>query len=140
MTAKEYLDQAYRLDQRIDSKLSQVSSLNDLALKCTSTITGMPRNPSPSVSSMEVAICKIVDLEDEINHDIDALVDLKREIVDVIKKVDNIECQTLLELRYLCFKTWEEIAVEMNYCIDNVYKLHRKALSKVKVPEEKTVQ
>lgn len=140
MTAKEYLEQAFRLDQRINSKLSQVSSLNDLALKCTSTITGMPRNPSPSVSSMEKAICKIIDLEDEINHDIDTLVDLKREIVQVIKQVDNIECQTLLELRYLCFKTWEEIAVEMNYCIDNVYKLHRKALSKVVVPTERIVQ
>ena len=42
MTAKEYLSQAYRLDQRIDSKIEQVASLNDLATKCTSTMTGMP--------------------------------------------------------------------------------------------------
>ncbi|MCD7825456.1 MAG: DUF1492 domain-containing protein [Clostridiaceae bacterium] len=140
MTTKEYLEQAFRLDQRINSKLSQITSLNELAMKCTSTITGMPHNPSPSVSSMEDAICKIIDLEDEINHDIQLLVDLKREIVQVIKKVDNLECQTLLELRYLCFKTWEEIAVEMNYCIDNVYKLHRKALSKIRVPHEEAVQ
>ena len=33
MTAKEYLSQAYRLDQRIDSKIEQVASLNDLATK-----------------------------------------------------------------------------------------------------------
>lgn len=140
MTAKEYLEQAFRLDQRINSKLSQITSLNDLAMKCTSTITGMPHNPSPSVSSMEDAICKIVDLEDEINQDIQDLVDLKREIVQVIKNVDNLECQTLLELRYLCYKTWEEIAVEMEYGIDNVYRLHRKAISMVRVPKKNTVK
>lgn len=33
MTAKEYLGQAYRLDQRINSKIEQVSSLNELATK-----------------------------------------------------------------------------------------------------------
>ena len=46
MTVKEYLGQAYRLDQRINSKLEQVASLNELATKCTSTLTGMPRNPN----------------------------------------------------------------------------------------------
>ena len=36
MTVVEYLSQAYRLDLRINSKIEQVASLNDLALKATS--------------------------------------------------------------------------------------------------------
>jgi hypothetical protein len=36
MTAKEYLEQAYRLDQRINSKLEQVASLNELRIFCRS--------------------------------------------------------------------------------------------------------
>ena len=39
MTAKEYLGQAYRLDQRIDAKLEQVSNLRALATKATATIS-----------------------------------------------------------------------------------------------------
>ena len=74
-------------------------------------------------------------LEDEIRSDLEELVDLKHELITVIKQVDNTECRILLELRYLCFKTWEQIAVEMDCCIDNVYKLHRKALRMVTVPE-----
>ena len=35
MTAKEYLGQAYRLDQRINSKLEQIRSLRDLTTKAT---------------------------------------------------------------------------------------------------------
>ena len=135
MTAKEYLNQAYRLDQRIDSKIEQVASLNDLATKCTATISGMPHNPSRSTSPMADTIDKIIDLQVEINRDIDALVVLKREIVTVIKAVDNPEYQTLLEKRYLCFLHWEQIAVDMNYGIDNIFKLHKKALACVVVPE-----
>lgn len=134
MTAKEYLGQAYRLDQRINSKIEQVASLNDLAHKCTLTLTGMPRNPNRATSRMEDAIEKIVDLQAEINRDIDRLVDLKREMVKVIKAVDNLEYQTLLEKRYLCFKQWEEIAVDMGYGLDNIFKMHKKALGCVYVP------
>jgi DNA-directed RNA polymerase specialized sigma subunit len=135
MTVKEYLGQAYRLDQRINSKLEQLESLNGLATKCTSTLTGMPKNPSRSTSMMADAVAKIVDLQAEINRDIDLLVDLKCEMVRVIKNVEHAEYQTLLELRYLCFKTWEQIAVDMNYSIDNVYRIHRKALCAVSIPK-----
>ena len=135
MTVKEYLGQAYRLDQRINSKLEQLESLNGLATKCTSTLTGMPKNPSRSTSMVADAVAKIVDLQIEINRDIDLLVDLKCDMVRIIKSVDNAEYQTLLELRYLCFKTWEQIAVDMNYCIDNVYRIHRKAIHAVVLPK-----
>jgi len=135
MTAKEYLSQAYRLDQRINSKLEQVASLNELATKCTHTITGMPRNLGHGTSTIAEVVTKIVDLQADINRDIDCLVDLKREIVGVIKAVDNTECQTLLELRYLCFKSWEQIAVDMGYNVRHVYRLHDVAVSLVKVPE-----
>ena len=131
MTAKEYLNQAYRLDQRINSKLEQVLSLRELTTKATATLSDMPSGGSRNVYRMQDIIGKIVDLENDINRDIDALVDLKREMVTIIKSVADPECQPLLELRFLCFKTWEQIAVEMNYGIDNIYRLHRKALKMV---------
>ena len=135
MTAKEYLGQAYRLDQRINSKLEQVLSLRDLTTKATATMSDMPGGGSRNVYKMQDIIAKIIDLENEINADIDQLVDLKREMVATIKSVTDPECQTLMELRFLCFKTWEQIAVDMNYGIDNVFKLHKKALACVVVPE-----
>jgi len=127
-SAREYLSQAYRIDQRINSKLEQVESLNLLATKATSTLTSMPRNPNRATSTMADAITKIIDLQEEINCDIDCLVDLKREIVSIIKSIDNTEYQTLLEKRYLCFLTWEQIAVDMSYSIHHLYKMHNAAL------------
>lgn len=135
MTAKEYLSQAYRLDKRIDSKIEQLKSLNLLATKCTTTLSDMPKSQSISNSRLEDTVVKIVDLQEEINRDIDSLVDLKRDIVRTIKSVQNPEYQIILELRYLCFKTWEEIAVQMNCSIDNVFKIRKNALKSVVIPE-----
>jgi hypothetical protein len=134
MTAKEYLGQAYRIDQRINSKLEQVSSLRELATKATAVWSDMPSSSTRNVQSMECVIAKMIDLEEEINRDIDTLVDLKREIVQGIKGVSNPEYQTLLELRYLCFKTWEEIAVDMGYSIRNIYNLNDLALAAINIP------
>ena len=135
MTAKEYLSQVYRLDKRIDSKIEQLKSLNLLATKCTTTLSDMPKSQSISNSRLEDTVVKIVDLQEEINRDIDSLVDLKRDIVRTIKSVQNPEYQIILELRYLCFKTWEEIAVQMNCSIDNVFKIRKNALKSVVIPE-----
>ena len=134
MTAKEYLGQAYRLDQRIDAKLEQVFNLRALATKATATISDMPRSSSPNLQHMESTILKIIDLEQEINEDIDRLVDLKKEITAAIKAVTIPEYQMVLELRYLCDKRWEEIAVSMNYTTANVFLLHGKALREIHVP------
>nr|DAM69493.1 MAG TPA: Protein of unknown function (DUF722) [Caudoviricetes sp.] len=134
MTAKEYLSQARFLDERINSKIQQVTSLNELATKCTSTLSDMPHNPNKGNSTMADAVCKIIDLQEEINRDIDRLVDLKREIMKVIKAVPDVEYQTILEKRYLCFISWEQIAVDMNYSIQHIHRMHSKALKEITVP------
>lgn len=128
MTAKEYLLQAKFLDMRINSKIQQVEALNDLATSASSVLTGMPRNPNKATSRMADAVAKIVDLQAEINHDIDELVDLKRSISLTIKSVPNPELQTLLEKHYLCFQSWEIIAVDMGFSMHHLYKLHNQAL------------
>ena len=128
---KEYLSQAFRIDQRIQSKIEQLASLNDLATRATATYSDMPGSGARRTDKMENAILSIIELENEINEDICKLVDTKRDIVHRIKAVENPEYQTLLELRYLCFKTWEQIAVEMHYELRWLYRLHRRALDAV---------
>lgn len=137
MTAKEYLGQAYRIDQRINSKLEQLSSLRNLATKATSTLSDAPPSGTRNVHRMEDVIVKIVDMENEINADIDKLVDLKQEIMRIINAVENPEFHTLLELRYLCFKTWEEISVEMGYTMRHLYRMRDEAFKKIVVPTKR---
>ena len=136
MSTKDYLSQAYRIDQRINSKLAQVMCLRDLLGKATGTLSGAPKAATPNPHSMEDTICKMVDMEHEINADIDTLVDLKTEIMTCIKRVENPEYQTLLELRYLCFKPWEEIADQLGYTQRHMLRMHDLALESICLPLE----
>ena len=135
MTPKEYLEQAYWLDCRINSKLRQLAELQDMPTKTTSLMHNDVVSRSRNVHSMQDVIDKIIDLRDEVNAEIDRLVDLRKEIVAVITAVENPEYQALLEMRYLCFKSWQDIAREMQCSESNVYKLHARALKEIKNPE-----
>ncbi|MBR1737715.1 MAG: DUF1492 domain-containing protein [Firmicutes bacterium] len=128
MTAEEYLNQAYKIDKRINSELEQIASLRELATKATSTLSNVPPSGTRNVHKMEDVIAKIVDMESEINTEIDTLVDLKRDVRKRIKAVNNYEYRILLELRYLCFKSWKEISAEMGYGIRHIYRLRDEAL------------
>ena len=128
MNAKQYLRQLRRLDHIVQSKLDQVESLRSLAQK----ITHVPKNiqvqeSTPQDKMLEI-MPKIVDLENEINRDIDNLLDLKVKIKKQIDVIDNDDYKLLLMLRYVNFKTWEEIAVEMGYTYQWVHVLHSRAL------------
>lgn len=133
MTAKEYLNQARHIDLRINSKLETIERLHAIATKATSTLTDMPAPASRDVRKREKVIAKIVDLEHEVDDDIDKLVDLKREIIQVIKNVDDEDCQVLLEKRYICLDEWQSIADAMHVDLRTVYRIHGKALTLVQV-------
>lgn len=129
MNAKAYLSQAYQIDRRINSKIEQVKSIRELALKANSVLSNMPKSGTHNFHQMEENVAKMIDLESEINEEIRVLLNLKQNILNAVKKINNPEYQTVLELRYLCFKSWEQIAMELCCGIDNVYKIHRKALN-----------
>lgn len=138
MNAKEYLSQAMYIDQRINSKLEQVTRLRENATNCTATLSDMPRPDTPNQQRMADTIGKIVDLEREINADIDRLVDLKAEARKAINAVSDPVQQLILELRYLCYKPWLEIAETIGYSEATVYRLHGEALKNITVPENFT--
>lgn len=94
-------------------------------------MSDMPGSPNRNIHKMENAIIKIVDLEDEINSDINELISLKADITHMIKRVTNRQERTILEKRYLCFDTWEQISVDMGYSIQHTFRLHDKALREI---------
>jgi hypothetical protein len=131
MRAKEFMSQALYIDQRINSKIEQIMSLRELAGKASATLTNTKVSGTRNVHRMEDAIVKMAELEEEINAEVEVLVELKREISRVVSRVENPACQTLLSLRYLCFKRWEQIAEDMSYSIQHTHRIHGTALEAV---------
>ena len=131
MTATEYLGQAYRLDQRINSKLQQVESLRSLTRKVTASYDGETVFHTRNVTSLEDTIFRLMEAEEELNRQIDALVALKMDISRTINRVRNERLRLILEKRYLCFLQWDQIAAEMHYSRRWVLKRHARAVEVV---------
>lgn len=132
MTAKEYLSQAFILDKRIQVKERRLEWLKNHASYVSNNLTEVVKASTSHRSAVEEAVVKIVDLEKELMNDINKMIELKKEIAFTIRSVNNIECETLLEMRYLTFMNWEEIASHLNYSNHYIYHLHRKALLLIK--------
>ena len=134
MNAKEFLEQVRYVDRAIDSKLEQVERLRSESTKATSLVSDMPRSSSPNLQRLEDTIIKIIDLEHEINRDIDRLVDLKKAARESINTMPNPDERLILELRYLCYKTWPEIAEAISLSESHIHRLHGFALLHFVVP------
>lgn len=129
--AQEYLLQVKRLDANIDSKLEQAAHLKAMTLKITTTLKQDVVSGSGNQDKIGDAIAKIIDLEEEVNRDIDAYVDKKREICKVIEAVKDPDQMAVLQKRYLLYESWEQIALEMYCTYRNVCYIHGRALQAV---------
>ncbi|MGN0262794.1 MAG: hypothetical protein ACI4DX_00080 [Oliverpabstia sp.] len=131
MKAKEYMQQAFFLDKRINSLMRQVSNLWDQATNITQVLSDMPRNPSGETSKLENRVVDICDLTDEIRKQTDKLKDLRKEMMGVVMKVPDPEYQLILQERYFEMLTWEDIACDINRSVRSAQLMHGKALEAV---------
>jgi len=136
MTPKQYLRQAYRLNELINSDLEELAQLKALSTSISSpNLSGMPPSGTKSTEpSFVKCINKIVDLEKIINDEIDRFVELKKEIREVINNVPDPDERLVLRLRYIEFLKWEAVASSMGLSLKQVHRIHASALMNVKIP------
>jgi DNA-directed RNA polymerase specialized sigma subunit len=125
------LGRAYRIDQRLAAKAARLENLRDLSTRISAAVPGSIRSGQPAGDRMSGIIATIADLEAEIQGEVEALLATQRETAALIRSVGRPEWQTVLELRYLCFKRWETIAEEMGVTHRQVFYLHKQALAAV---------
>ena len=131
MKAINYLKQIKSMDAKINADLEELASLKALATRTTSVLGGERVQSSGSQQKMADCVVKIVEMENRINEEIDKFIDYKENARKLLSECDP-ECITLISKRYFQFKTWEEIAVDMNFTYQWVSGgLHQKALSQV---------
>lgn len=131
MTAKQYLSQVRRIDIKIDNEVNEMAELLTLATKTTPNNADERVQTSGTGDKVGDGAIKIADLRTQINKDIDELLEKKEAVKKVIEQVDDDNCYNLLYKRYILYKTWEKIAVEMDYTTMGIWKLHGRALKKV---------
>lgn len=135
MTAEKQLQQAKEIDFEIRCGLRELKYWKDLKQKMAdagitsaNSHTALPKKIDSIVSGFE----------DTVNKDINRLIDINHQIMETIDKMDSTELQLALQMRYLCFYSWEKIAAEFNCCAGEVGRLHCRALKEYEKQMTKT--
>lgn len=129
MKAKEYLQQLKRLDTLIDQKIKELDELRSMSTVGAVDYSTERVQSSHSQDAPFVRIVhNMIELEQEINSEIDTFVDKKHRIINQIQKLKNPDYISLLFKRYVEFKKFETIAIEMNYTYQYILNMHGYAL------------
>lgn len=126
-TPKEYLRQLKTAEIKIEQKEEELERLKS-SLESISTGTDSERVQTTPKDRLSEEITRIVDLEEEINEDLGALLMLRNKIINEIQSMDNPVYINILYKRYVQYKSLEEIAVEMSYSYTRLRHLHGRAL------------
>ncbi|MCI1693244.1 DUF1492 domain-containing protein [Aneurinibacillus aneurinilyticus] len=136
MTAKEFLKQAYRLNELINSDLEELQNLRELSRSVSSTVLEEKVSRTKCTDPpFEKYVIRIVDLEQQIQQEVERLIKLKSDIREAINQMENVDEKLLLRYRYINFLNWEEICVNLNVSMRTVHRLHSSALQHLKVPK-----
>lgn len=137
MKAKEYLGQAYRLDNFIQLLQEDIEQLQELTRGVSSPgfeqrFNATRNTEAPYIKTMYM----LMEKQDELNNKLKKLIQLKAEIAAVIEQVENKNEQLVLSYRYLKNLTWLEIGTLLHVDERTVRRWHGRALSHVVVPEK----
>lgn len=130
MTAREYLDQAYKLDREAEMLLQKAESMRRSLYgrgQCIENRTTCPDN-----DTIGKTIAKVIDYERRADELIGQLVEIRVEIENAVKEVSDPIQREVLERKYLLYQDWDTIAKKLNYSKRQVYRLHNQALEKLK--------
>ena len=131
---KRYLN-GYRDCIRRERQLQeQIDELRSQQMFPSVNHDGMPQGNAHSDLSGYVA--RLDALISQLEHEQAMAVRQYKEIYDRIHKMQDGAEKEVLIRRYLMGRTWEQIAVEMNYTYRHVTRLHGAALRSFCLPEE----
>lgn len=128
METKEYLQQIGRYDRLINNKLVELAQYRSMACSVSAVKNNEKVQSSPSHDTMDKIVSKIEQMENEIDMLVDRYIDNKRIITSQIDSMSDEMTYQILFSRYVEQKTFEKMAIEMNYCYKQIIRRHGKAL------------
>lgn len=137
MTAREYLEQGWKIEQRIRAAEERLKALRARAERIRSAAPRAAGGRGGRRGGWADAIGDICDAEADYAAQVAALYNVQRQVKAAIEGVEDVRLRTLLELRYLSFWTWPRIAEALGYDVRNVTRLHNAALRAVRVMDNR---
>ena len=133
MTAKEYLNQYHDALVEIETLTEEVQRLRSLAEKITVAFDSDGSAPGTrKTDKIEECVERIMESEEKIKARAEELAKIRQEVYDTIAKVQDSKLRTLLFMRYIGNKSFENISITMGYTYNHILKnIHPQALMEV---------
>lgn len=130
MKAKEYLLQLKKLDKLIENKLAEKEQWKAMATSSTQQLSADRVQTSGNPQKIADAVCKIVEIEAEIDAFVDKLIDTKREVISTLERLNPTEYD-LLHKVYVQYFTFEQVAEKKDKSYSWVTTVHGRALKNI---------
>ena len=132
MTAKEYLLRYKEASRDVIDTLEELENLRSLITQVKAAQSDSERiKASGNQDPLGDAMVKLIMMENELKSRVEDMKSIIEEIKETISKVKDDDLSRLLYKRYIALKSWEKIAIEMDYSYRWVLRLHGNALKKV---------
>lgn len=126
--AKEYFAQIRKTDRLIQRLADTVNTLRSGLTSQSYELKPDKVQTSGPKDTLGETITKIISLEEDIKTRIDELVEQKADAMRRIQNVPDQDQQNILIARYVNGEKWEKIAVDLNFSIAQIYRIHGAAL------------
>ena len=117
------------IERRIKRLQSEKRGWLEKATAVSPNLSDMPKGGG--ADKIQNAVCRIADIEQKINREIDRQIDLRERIEAAICAIPDGRLRDLMRYRYIDGMTWEQIAVEMHYSYVHICRMHGQALAQI---------
>ena len=126
---EEFLSRPKTLEEQIRRDIDHIASLRSIVEKTTTQMSFTAgRNPSKNEKAFEKVMIQIAEEEVALEAKQKRLVEMKLEVENLIKRIQNKRQQAALRLYYLQGLKWEEVAARLNIYGHYIYNLRDAAI------------
>lgn len=131
LSSQAYLSQLQQIDVIIHQKLEELTSSRTSLTSLSSPDFTTPKvrgGSSDTDARFSRTLVKVIDLEREIDEEVDSYIEKKHQIINQIQALSNVAYIQLLYKRYVEYKGFKQVAIEMKYEYAYIRRLHGQAL------------
>lgn len=130
---KRYLMEYLAMASRRDALLRELECLREATVRATGRLNPVRVSATPNHSGAEDAMLRVVDGEARLAQIIAHVSEALAMRLTLIERLADERHKTLLTLRYLNGRSWEQIGYDMHYERSQVFEIHSQALKEAQL-------
>ena len=131
LEVKEYLREVRSKQRYAQVLCERAQRYRDMAMRATGRVSAVRFGGTSRRSKVEDNVLAMMDVEKELRERMEELMKETRRVEKMISLMTDDRYHAVLQLRYLCGMSWEEVASKLHFSVRWVHKLHGEGLKQL---------